>query len=102
MLAWAVSMVPWISAPAIAQTPTPGIQVFVGYADNSRARADNFPTPWNGSPNVIFEGCTSNCSFDSGALMVLNNTGTAVTINSIEIDIDTCQLNLWPRDISLS
>jgi len=90
-------------APALvdAQTQTPGIQVFVGYADNLRSRADNFPTPWNGAPNVIFEGCESTCSFDGGAVMVFNNTGTAVTINSIEIGIDTCRINLWPPNTSL-
>jgi len=102
LLLCAVLQIQWTSAPVFAQTPTPDIQVFVGYADNSRPRPDNFPTPWSGSPNVVFEGCSSNCSFDAGAVMLFNNTPATVTINSVEIDMDTCALNLWPRDMSLS
>jgi hypothetical protein len=84
-----------------SQTPAPGIQVFVGYADNVRSDPVNFPTPWNGSPNVTFEGCPSDCTFDGGAVMLLNNTAKQVTVNSVEIDVDTCRINLWRSDIPL-
>ena len=51
------------ATPAGASSSFPALSVSVGYADNIRANS-HFPNPWNGSPNVIFEGCTSGCSFD--------------------------------------
>src|SRR3989442_10744644 len=77
-------------APVSSQSETKDIQVFVGYADNLRSSAVNFPTPWNGSPRVIFEGCASGCTYDGGAVMLFNSTAKQVIVNSVEIDIDTC------------
>jgi hypothetical protein len=53
------------SAPALA---TSSVEVYVGYADDLRANPVDFPTPWDGSPSVVFEGCTPNCTFDAGAV----------------------------------
>lgn len=39
-----------------------GVQVFVGYADSLRPNIVNFPTPWEGSPGVIYEGCSPSSS----------------------------------------
>jgi hypothetical protein len=33
--------------------------------------------------------------------MVFNNTPSDVTVNSIEIDVDTCHFSIWPSDVSL-
>ena len=82
------------AVPAAAQS---GIQVFVGYADLLRADATNFPTPWDGSPNTIFEGCApSTCEYDAGAVRVVNNTGSTGTVNAVKVQVDTCTYGGWP------
>jgi hypothetical protein len=79
--------------PAAAQS---GIGVFVAYADAFRADATNFPTPWDGSPNTIFEGCApSACTYDAGAVRIVNNSGSAVTVNSVAVHVDTCTYSGW-------
>ena len=82
------------SVPAAADS---GIQVFVGYADILRADATSFPTPWDGSPQTTFEGCApSSCSYDAGAVRVVNNTGSTVTVDSVKVHVDTCTYAGWP------
>jgi hypothetical protein len=86
------------AAPASAST---GIGVFVGYADSVRANPTNFPTPWAGSPNTIFEGCPSTlaCTFDAGAVQVINNSGAPVTVNSVAVHVGTCTFTGWPSTV---
>ncbi len=82
------------SKPAAADS---GIQVFVGYADILRADATTFPTPWEGSPQTTFEGCApSSCSYDAGAVRVVNNTGSTVTVDAVKVHVDTCTYAGWP------
>lgn len=83
----------WTAAAAQAAG---GVDVFVGYADDLRANPANFPTPWDGSPNVTFEGCTGNCSFDAGAVRVVNNSASPVSIDSVTVKISTCTFSMWP------
>lgn len=81
-----------------------GVQVFVGYADNVRANAANFPTPWEGSPGVSYEGCSpsSSCAFDAGAVRVVNNSGSPVTVNSVVLQFSAgCTYDIWPHDVAL-
>jgi uncharacterized protein YbdZ (MbtH family) len=81
-----------------------GVQVFVGYADNVRANPANFPTPWEGSPGVIYEGCSpsSGCAFDGGAVRVVNNSGSPVTLNSVVLQFSAgCTYDIWPHDVAL-
>jgi hypothetical protein len=81
-----------------------GVQVFVGYADNVRANPANFPTPWEGSPGVIYEGCSpsSSCAFDSGAVRIVNNTASPVTVNSVVLRFSAgCTYDIWPHDVAL-
>jgi hypothetical protein len=79
------------------------VQVCVGSADNGHAVAANFPTPWAGSPGVIFRGCTgSSCRFDSSALRLVNNTTGDRTIDSVSVAIGSCRINLWPGARTLS
>ncbi|HYS41095.1 MAG TPA: hypothetical protein VEO01_36235, partial [Pseudonocardiaceae bacterium] len=80
------------AAPAASE-----VQVFVGYADNLRAAPNNFPTPWSGSPNVVFAGCTVNCTFDAGAVRLVNNTPLAVTVDSVKVQLSTCVFDMWPH-----
>jgi Big-like domain-containing protein len=93
MLALAVSGAVWAGPAAHASG---GVDVFVGYADNLRANPGNFPTPWDGSPGVTFEGCTGSCTFDAGAVRIVNNSASPVTIDSVAVKISTCTFNMWP------
>jgi len=79
-----------------------GISVFVGYADNLRADPTNFPTPWEGSTGIVYEGCSpsSGCSFDAGAVRVVNNDSAAHTM-TVVVKLDTCTYDLWPHDVSI-
>jgi uncharacterized membrane protein/transglutaminase-like putative cysteine protease len=71
----------------------PGLTVEVGYADNLRANPF-FPNPWNGSPNTIFAGGGS--SFDSGAIRIINDGTSAVTINDVTVTLFGGQtFDLW-------
>ena len=63
-------------ACAAAQA-APSFSIFLGYADGLRG-STNFPSIWQGDPNVIFNGGGSvTANSDTGAIM-LRNTGTSV------------------------
>src|SRR5689334_2090777 len=81
-----------VAAPAAvsAQPSAASLDVFVGYADNLRANPQNFPTPWDGAPDVIFAGCHVNCTFDAGAARFVNNSGVALTVDFVHIRLSTC------------
>lgn len=76
------------------QAPSSPIQISVAFADNSSPSA-NFPTPWQGSPNVTFIG--GGAPIDSGALRIDNTSGTPLTIDSVAVDLQrsNAQFNLW-------
>jgi len=81
------------AAPASAST---GIGVFVAYADSLRADASSFPTPWAGSPATQFEGCLPTaCEYDAGAVRIVNNSNSTVTVNAVAIHIETCTFSGW-------
>lgn len=88
------------AGPAAAEVP--GIQVYVGYADTLRSNPANFPTPWSGSPHVIFAGCTVSCSFDAGAVRIVNDSTTDQTVNSISVSLSTCTFAMWPNNTVLT
>jgi len=92
-----------ITGTAQSAQASGGVQVFVGYADNVRANPAKFPIPWDGSPGVVFEGChpPGSCQFDAGAARIVNNTGSAVTVNSVIIHFSTCAYDIWPHDVTL-
>ncbi len=85
------------AAPAAA-AGTGTVGVYVGYADAFHTVPRNFPAPWAGSQNVIFEGCrpVGNCAYDGGAVRITNETNAAITVNSITVHIDTCAYSGWP------
>jgi hypothetical protein len=71
------------------------ISVFVGYADSARVGGE-FPNPWNGSPNVTFDGCSPQaaCTFDGGALRIRNDNTTSVSVDQVSVHIGDC-LYTW-------
>ncbi|MFL6238853.1 MAG: hypothetical protein ACJ735_05085 [Actinomycetes bacterium] len=91
------------TAAGSAHAGSGDLNVFVGYADTVRADPANFPTPWEGSSGVIYEGCTpsASCDFDAGAVRLDNQTGSALSIDSVVLHFDTCTYDIWPHDVSL-
>jgi len=85
-----------VSATPVAATS--GVGVYVGYGDSLRAEATSFPTPWAGSPATTFAGCVpaTACTYDGGAIRIVNNTGSTFIVNSIAVHIDTCTFTGWP------
>ncbi|MFD0632608.1 hypothetical protein ACFQ9X_14375 [Catenulispora yoronensis] len=71
----------------------------LGYADDLRANPAHFPTPWNGSPGVIFDGCTGSCSFDGGAIRFINNTGIQVHVDYVKVAFGTCVFDIWNKNV---
>ena len=63
-------------------------EVFVGYADNLRA-TPFFPTPFFEDPSVaLYVGQDPSLSqLDAGAVMVLNNGGTNITLNGLTVSV---------------
>jgi hypothetical protein len=60
------------------------VTVYVGYADSLRANAF-FPNPWFGSANTIFQGGGPGTTFDSGAVLIWNQSGATITVNSMTV-----------------
>jgi hypothetical protein len=70
--------------------PTPGVaapfDLYVGYADALRA-SPLFPSPWQGSPNIIFQG-VNDSGEDAGAILIENTSATPLTILSVAASIN--------------
>lgn len=86
--------------PVTEAAAATGVNVFVGYADSLRGQP-TFPNPWDGSPNVTFDGCTGVCSFDSGAVRVSNDSTVSVVVNKVTVHIDTCPF-IWSGPFTLA
>jgi hypothetical protein len=85
------------------------LTVSVGYADNIHCASFNinpglcvasppatFPNPWKGSPNTIFIGQgVANVGFDSGALLLTNNSAAAVSVTDVKVKIGLTSFDLW-------
>ena len=80
----------------VAQTDP--LSVYVGYADGLRPAGSIFPFPWNGSPNVIYEG--GGCC-DNGAVRFDNSGNAPVTFDQITVDLGGILYDLWPRNVTL-
>ncbi len=90
----------------ISYTATP--VVYAGYADGFRKRKVDAPSPWKGSPGVIFEGCnyfhpdrcpktTSGADrYDAGAIRIDNTTGVTLTVTNGSLVIGPCTFDPWP------
>jgi len=64
------------------------VDVYVGYADNLRP-SPFFPNPFSGDPSVeLFAGQDPSVyALDAGAVMISNTGASAVTINSIDVQL---------------
>jgi hypothetical protein len=66
----------------------------------------SFPTPWYdpSNPQITFEGCAgSSCTFDGGAVRLVNNSGSPVTVNSVKVEYSSaCVFDIWPHNVMLT
>ncbi|HKO59512.1 MAG TPA: carboxypeptidase regulatory-like domain-containing protein, partial [Thermoanaerobaculia bacterium] len=74
--------------------PPVALSVYVGYADDLRP-SSNFPTPWFGSPNVVYIGTPS--PVDAGAVRLDNNTDAPMNVDGVTVDLGRPgpTFNLW-------
>jgi RHS repeat-associated protein len=61
-----------------------GLALFVGYADSFRPNLP-FPTPWEGDPNVVFQGAGP--IYDAGAIRFDNTTGSPIHVDRVEVNL---------------
>ena len=76
--------------------------IFLGFADTLHSPTASFvPSPWQGSPAVMFLGCTagtSECgtSYDAGAVRIDNPAGNpTLTLVAAYVDIGPCHFEQW-------
>jgi hypothetical protein len=75
--------------------------VSVAYADTHHPPSKGlFPSPWFGSPNVVFVGTTTN-DWDSGAIKIDNTTGVSMSGVHVTVDIGTAHYNLWGASLTI-
>jgi hypothetical protein len=75
--------------------------VSVAYADTHHPPSKGlFPSPWFGSPNVVFVGTTTN-DWDAGAIKIDNTTGVSMTGVHVTVDIGTAHYNLWGASLTI-
>src|SRR5438105_9158477 len=100
---------------APAPSPPPGPKIFLGYADTFHPLIPfGLPTPWKGSPGVIFVGCGVNpngggpaadtCpqenggdAYDAGAIRIDNTSATdsLVVTGPASVNIGSCVYAPW-------
>ncbi|HLQ33062.1 MAG TPA: hypothetical protein VK457_10265, partial [Chloroflexota bacterium] len=68
--------------------------VSVAYADTHHPPSKGqFPSPWFGSPNIVFVGTTTN-DWDAGTIKIDNTTGASLTV-SVTVTIGSASYSLW-------
>ena len=77
------------------------LDVYVGYADGLRG-SPNFPNPWCGSVTIEDGNCTAGyTSWDTGAVLLVNNTGGDLTLTSLTVDVGGTTFDIWDSVIGL-
>ena len=73
-----------------------GLEVFVGYADDLR-RDPAFPTPWQGSPGILFLGNRAGV-YDAGAVRLDNTSDEPLVVDHVSVNLQRPGpvYNLWP------
>jgi hypothetical protein len=95
------------SGVAVAED-THAVKVFVGYADTDlpqEHQAPPFvPSPWKGSPDVIFIGAveTTTQAWDAGAIRLDNPSEEPLTVDNVTVDIGPAMgINPWTASFPL-
>jgi uncharacterized repeat protein (TIGR01451 family) len=97
-----------VQASATTKVLPVTLKVFFGYADGLRTTANSTPgTPWEGSPDTNFVGCPNdNCpngkgQYDSGAILIENNSAKSLTFNSGFVVIGHCTFTPWGTGVTI-
>jgi hypothetical protein len=83
------------AAPAFANDNQDApFKVFVAYADKGVHASNFLPSPWAGSPGVIFIGNHGSTGpYDAGAIRIHNSSTTdKLQVNGVEVDFYTAPL----------
>lgn len=89
-----------VAIGATASAASAQVGVYVGYADTLRAAPTHFPTPWAPEVHVYGNTCLKK-TCDDGAVRLVNNAKSAVTIKSVVVKLSTCTFNSWPHNIKI-
>jgi hypothetical protein len=89
------------AAGSASADPTPGYNVFVGYADTLRPLPQNFPTPFDTGAGVVDEGLPGSASLDGGAIRITNATAATENVDYITVSLGPCTFDLWPHNVAL-
>jgi len=95
LTAGAVSLLSVVAVLAPTAAVSAPFDLYVGYADGLRGTGF-FPNPWFGSPGVQTFLGQSVSGDDSGAIMIVNTTGSNLTINSVAVTINGVALHNNP------
>ncbi len=81
--------------------PAPSVAVYAGYADtiHPSSQGPPLPSPWNGSPEVSFEG--TGPDFDAGAIRIENRSDRTVVIDRVTVDVGARHFDLWRSGLRL-
>jgi hypothetical protein len=79
----------------------PSVAVYAGYADTVHpgGQAPALPSPWNGSPEISFEG--TGPDFDAGAIRVENRSDRTLIVDRVTVDIGAQHYDLWRPGLRL-
>jgi len=93
------ALVAMMALPSVASAGT--LDVYVGYADGLRG-SPNFPNPWCGSLTITDGNCSAGyTSWDSGAVLLVNNTGGDLTLTSLTVNVGGTVFDIWGAEIGL-
>jgi hypothetical protein len=89
----------------------PVANIYLGYADSYRSPGASSepinPSPWQGSPGVIFVGCNMNSPttcptasdgtplYDAGAIRIDNVSSSTITVTGASVTEGGCTLDPW-------
>jgi hypothetical protein len=87
----------------VAAGPSGALGVSVAYAANA-----TLPSPWQGSPGVTYVGHSPSCcvsfngsTWDGGALRLTNPSASAITVQSVTVDVGTTSYSRWNSNLTI-
>ncbi|HEX7153857.1 MAG TPA: Ig-like domain-containing protein [Thermoanaerobaculia bacterium] len=78
----------------VAAVDAAALDLFVGFAD-SATPSPNFPTPWQGAPNVVYLGGGN--PVNAGAIRIDNPSSAPIAIDKVTVDLQrgNAEFSLW-------
>jgi PKD repeat protein len=82
-----------------ARADASDVVVSLAYADTHHGSSGRFPSPWMGSPGVVFVGSSS--YWDAGAIRIDNPSSAPVAGVSVTVDISRHHWAIWPTNMTI-